>query len=150
MRRINIPEGADGIQEVSGSILLISTNKPSKPKGFGGFSFSRKTARVGSNYWRQCLCVLQPSALNSLACRFVRNKSRYVFYCTGLKEIYILDTVISIETDAFTNCHSFKTINLTDGLTKICRNTFDGCISIKTITNPDTITKIAKETFSNY
>ena len=76
--------------------------------------------------------------------------SHGMFYCTGLKEIYILDTVISIETDAFTNCHSFKTINLTDGLTKICRNTFDGCISIKTITIPDTITKIAKETFSNY
>ena len=97
------------------------------------------------------------------------------FSSSGLKSIYIPDTVIEIEggpggafsdcknlskvrlpstlkilpEGTFGSCHSLESIELPNGITEIGGNAFAGCRSLSSIILPESITKIRYGAFQN-
>jgi hypothetical protein len=54
--------------------------------------------------------------------------------CTGLTEVIIPDSVLTLGTTVFQNCTSLQSITFGAGLTNIGGGVLNGCAALKTIT----------------
>lgn len=71
-----------------------------------------------------------------------------LFYrCTGIENINIPDTVITIDDRAFKECTSLKNIQLSNNLTTIGQETFNGCTSLEKVVIPNSVTTIKGAAF---
>lgn len=71
------------------------------------------------------------------------------FYCTGLTNVVIGDSLKSIGNGAFSDCTSLKGIPLPDALTSIDNYAFENCTSLASIVIPDAVTSIGEDVFYN-
>lgn len=81
---------------------------------------------------------------------YSKDKTKLI-YCPMAKEgrYIVLDTVKSIEDNAFRNCAKLTYIIINEGsLANIGSNAFSGCTGIASITIPDTVTSIGKDAFA--
>ena len=81
---------------------------------------------------------------------YSKDKTKLI-YCPMAKEgrYIVLDTVKSIEDNAFRNCAKLTYIIINEGsLANIGSNAFSGCTGIASITIPDTVTSIDKDAFA--
>ncbi len=69
------------------------------------------------------------------------------FYCAGLKNVVLPDSVTSIGDHAFGLCGSLRSIELGDGITSIGELAFDFCSSLTSITLPSGVTSIGDKAF---
>ncbi|MBR4766928.1 MAG: leucine-rich repeat protein, partial [Clostridia bacterium] len=69
--------------------------------------------------------------------------------CTGITNITIPDSVISIGERAFLNCTGLTNIVIPESVTIISNYLFSGCTNLAIITLPDTITQIGEGAFNN-
>ena len=69
--------------------------------------------------------------------------------CTGLTQITIPDTVISIDQEAFARCVNLQNITFDNNLKSIGNGAFGRCNSLTQIVIPDAVQTIGTTTFSN-
>ncbi len=68
-------------------------------------------------------------------------------YKTSITSVVIPDSVTSIETYAFDNCHSLASVTIGKGVTSIGKMAFKACSSLTSVTIPDSVTSINAEAF---
>ncbi len=68
------------------------------------------------------------------------------FWCTGIR---IGNSVTSIGTYAFNNCHSLARILFSNRITSINANAFNNCYSIENVILPNSITEVVNSAFPN-
>jgi len=71
------------------------------------------------------------------------------FSCTGLEDIIIPSSVISIGRAAFYSCEHLKSITIPDTITNISTYAFSVCDSLVDITIPNSVTSIGYRAFCN-
>ena len=64
----------------------------------------------------------------------------WLFYCSNLTSITILNSVTSIGGGAFQNCSSLTSIIIPDSVTSIENNAFSGCSKLTSVTFKRTYT----------
>lgn len=70
------------------------------------------------------------------------------FYGSHVKNVTLPDSVKTIDTFAFEDCHSLKSINIPSSVTYIGQSAFVYCTSLTDITIPSSITEISIGTFA--
>ena len=68
--------------------------------------------------------------------------------CTGLEEISIPVSVVTIERFAFVDCINLKNVYFQNSVKNIENNAFAGCTSLTTVSIPDTVNSINNSVFS--
>ena len=81
-----------------------------------------------------------PDSVMSIASRAFQN-------CHSLISVTIPDSVMSIGSMAFANCTSLTSVTIPDSLTSIGNLTFENCYSLTSITIPDSVTSIGYGAF---
>lgn len=69
-------------------------------------------------------------------------------YC-NLREVFLPDSVTSIEFVAFAPCHSLENVRLSNSLPELDSSVFSGCDKLAEIRIPDSVKKIDSGCFSN-
>ena len=95
------------------------------------------------------------SSLQEFKGKFASNDGRYLiiygwlnsFAPAGLTSCTIPDSVISIRSEAFSNCSSLTSITIPDSVTSIGDYAFYDCSSLTSITIPDSVTLIGESAF---
>lgn len=72
----------------------------------------------------------------------VRTIGAYAFENGQYGNIYIPDTVISIEEYAFAYCRELESIRLPNGISTITNSLFEGCIKLRSVIIPDSVMTI--------
>lgn len=72
----------------------------------------------------------------------------YFLSDTKIKEIIILNSVTSIDANAFRNSKNLISVTIPNSVTTIGQNAFDGCTGLKAITIPKNVTSIGHSAFS--
>ena len=67
--------------------------------------------------------------------------------CVGIKNIYMLDGIITIGNEAFEGCVNLESIVLPDTLVNLGDSAFSGCSSLAEIMLPNTVKKIGEGAF---
>ncbi len=81
---------------------------------------------------------------------FNKDKTKLIWCLEGKTGTYsIPDSVISIESYAFSNCNKLTSVAISDSVTTIGRNAFLGCLYLTTVTIGDNVETIDYEAFSN-
>ena len=70
------------------------------------------------------------------------------FYGTGLKSLYLPDSVKEVQADAFQDCHSLESVRLSSGMERVAETTFVNCTSLKSVTNTTSIKEIGWRAFA--
>jgi hypothetical protein len=67
--------------------------------------------------------------------------------CTGLKSVYLPDSVTRIKSRAFMNCNALESIDLPENLETIENEAFYACKSLKSVRLPNRVENIGKDAF---
>lgn len=70
------------------------------------------------------------------------------FSRTAIKELYLPNSITSIDSGAFNTCTQLRNINIPTSITLLSSTTFGGCTSLKNIVVPSNITKLGSAVFS--
>jgi len=70
-----------------------------------------------------------------------------MFYCSGIRELQIPETVTEIGSDAFEGCSYLKKINIPEGIKEIKKDTFKDCKSLSEIKLPADLKGIYESAF---
>lgn len=98
---------------------------------------------------RGALTIPKTIENNGITFTITNIKYKGFFYCTGLTNIDIPDSLASIEDWAFYKCRSLINIDLPVSITSIGRYAFSECSSLINIVIPDKVTRIEERTFDN-
>ncbi|MDE7269419.1 MAG: leucine-rich repeat protein, partial [Acetatifactor sp.] len=78
----------------------------------------------------------------------ITNIGRNAFYSSGLVEVEIPESVISIDSDCFRHCYQLERVILHEGLESIYADAFCLCISLKQVPDfPESLTYLGREAF---
>lgn len=66
-----------------------------------------------------------------------------------IEDVYIPDSITTIEDDAFSDCKRLQTITLPDSITTIGSNCFEGCCNLKEVVLPHSLEAIRMRVFKN-
>ena len=69
------------------------------------------------------------------------------FNGTGIKEIELPESLITLDSHAFANCTSLVGIKIPDKITKISSGSFKGCSNLQSVNFPSALTSIGYESF---
>lgn len=67
--------------------------------------------------------------------------------CNALKQIYLPDSVKTLQAYAFEGCSLLSDVRLSESLNELCEGVFQNCISLKEIYLPSSITYIREKAF---
>lgn len=79
----------------------------------------------------------------------IRSIGYDAFSYTGLTELVLPDSVTSISSTAFDNCHSLKSVYLPNSVTSIGRSAFSYCTNLTEVRLPNCLTTIPDAMFDN-
>lgn len=71
------------------------------------------------------------------------------YYCQGVSDVTIPDSVNFIEDTAFYSCRGLTNVTIPDSVTWIGYGAFDGCSSLASVTIPDSVTHMGVEVFAH-
>ena len=64
------------------------------------------------------------------------------FYCCGVSSVTIPNSVISIDNEAFSGCHSLTSVTIPNSVTTIGNSAFYNCSGLTSVTIPNSVTNI--------
>ena len=117
--------------EIPSSVRSISRS------AFGNCGLLQITVASENRYYSS----LEGSLYNKAQTELLRGAGR-------VSTITILDTVTSIENDAFSGCTSLKSVDIPNNVRRIAVNAFYNCSSLTDLTLPSNITAIAEQSFA--
>ena len=117
--------------EIPSSVRSISRS------AFGNCGLLQITVASENRYYSS----LEGSLYNKAKTELLRGAGR-------VSTITILDTVTSIENDAFSGCTSLKSVDIPNNVRGIGVNAFYNCSSLTNLTLPSNITVIAEQSFA--
>ena len=74
---------------------------------------------------------------------------QYAFYCSGLTEITIPESVTEIGSCAFEGCSSLTSVVIPEGITEIKEETFKDCSSLTSVEIPGSVKEIKMWAFKD-
>ena len=80
----------------------------------------------------------------------VKVVDKYMFsYCTGLENVYIPDSITSVNMWAFRGCSALKSVRFSENLSQIGDYGFSECTSLDNVAFPASMTSTSDNSFSN-
>lgn len=149
LTELDIPEYLDsiGLDAFSNCISITSISVPATFRpleaAFNGVTRIREIYITGEgkgadysadNYTCSPWYSSRKNSINVHISEGVSSIGDYTFvYCSGLKEIELPDSVVSIGRGAFRKCYNIESVKMTDSLTRIGIHSFSLCYKLKDI-----------------
>ena len=82
--------------------------------------------------------------------KYLKVVDKYMFsYCTGLENVYIPDSITSVNMWAFRGCSALKSVRFSENLSQIGDYGFSECTSLDNVVFPTSMTSTSDNSFSN-
>ena len=92
-------------------------------------------------------CTLSLGKKSSPYCVMGTTGNNGIVYCNMLQDVFVGESVTSIDVGAFYYCYSLASITIPDGVTSIGASAFYYCYSLSSVTIPDSVTSISSNAF---
>lgn len=157
---INIPEGVESITGMAfwNCKYLVGITLPSTLKSIGDGAFRGCTA-LGRIEWNAGNCgdftsttppFSEAAVYEVVFGNQVKHIPDYTFYkCTGLEEVSLPASVISIGEAAFRACNTLQHVEFGESLETIGENAFYDCGKLESITLPEGLTYLSPGAFGS-
>jgi len=90
-----------------------------------------------------------PEYMSTGSVLYNKNQTEIIHVCRAAKSITIPDSITSIESGIFFDCHNLTSITIPDSVTSIGEEAFCCCSSLTSITIPDSVTIIGDSAFGD-
>ena len=102
------------------------------------------TTCIGGGAFKDCSNLVSVEIPQS-----VTRICEHAFTRTGLKEITLPTSILSLGLGAFSNCSNLTSVTLSEGLERVTGEAFVNCTNLTTVTLPSTITLLSSNAFRN-